>query len=230
VIDANLEQLITAARLLGPLLDELVFVGGSVTGLLITDEAAGEPRATLDVDAIAEITSYGEYAAFGGRLRAVGFAEDTSEGAPLCRWVHQSTILDVMPLDEKILGFSNRWYRAAMEASTTQRVSEDLEIRIVTAPFFLATKLEAFKGRGQGDFFASHDLEDFISVVDGRSTLVTEIQATTAELRAYLRDKIRSLLATPGFLDALPGYLLPDAASQARISIVLERLEALASL
>jgi hypothetical protein len=73
-------------------------------------------------------------------------------------------------------------------------------------------------------------LEDFISVVDGRSTLVTEIQATTAELRAYLRDKIRSLLATPGFLDALPGYLLPDAASQARISIVLERLEALASL
>jgi hypothetical protein len=145
VTDANLEQLITAARLLGPLLDQLVFVGGSVTGLLNTDEAAGEPRATLDVDAIAEITSYGEYAAFGDRLRAVSFAEDTSEGAPLCRWVHQSTILDVMPLDAKILGFSNRWYRAAMEASTTQRVSEDLEIRIVTAPFFLATKLEAFK-------------------------------------------------------------------------------------
>src|ERR1700730_15323209 len=83
VTDANLEQLITAARLLGPLLDQLVLVGGSVTGLLNTDEAAGEPRATLDVDAIAEITSYGEYAAFGDRLRAVSFAEDTSEGAPL---------------------------------------------------------------------------------------------------------------------------------------------------
>jgi hypothetical protein len=52
--------------------------------------------------------------AFGERLRALGFLEDTSEGAPLCRWVHSGTILDVMPLDEKILGFSNRWYRAAM--------------------------------------------------------------------------------------------------------------------
>src|SRR5690348_16692731 len=111
----NLEQLIVTAGLLRPLLDELVFVGGSVAGLLITDAAVGDPRTTLDVDAIAEITSYAEYAAFGERLRSLGFTEDTSEGAPLCRWVQRDAILDVMPLDEKILGFSNRWYRAAME-------------------------------------------------------------------------------------------------------------------
>jgi len=86
-----------------------------VTGLLITDEAAAAPRATLDVDAIAEITSYAEYAAFGERLRKLGFAEDTSEDAPLCRWVHLGTILDVMPLDEEILGFSNRWYLGAWQ-------------------------------------------------------------------------------------------------------------------
>jgi hypothetical protein len=92
--DSNVEQLITAAQLLRPLLGELVFVGGSVTGLLITDEAAGDPRPTVDVDAIAEITSYAQYAAFGDRLRALGFAEDSSEGAPLCRWVHHGTILD----------------------------------------------------------------------------------------------------------------------------------------
>lgn len=70
----NLDQLITAARLLRPLLDELVFIGGAVTGLLLTDEAAGEPRSTLDVDAIAEITTYAEYAVFGDRLRALGFS------------------------------------------------------------------------------------------------------------------------------------------------------------
>jgi len=140
-----------AARLLRPLLGELVFVGGGVTGLLITDEAAAGPRTTLDVDAIVEITSYAEYAAFGDRLRALGFQEDTREGAPLCRWVYHRTTLDAMPLDEKILGFSNRWYRAAMESSVTERLSDDLEIRIVTGPFFVATKLEAFKGRGRGD-------------------------------------------------------------------------------
>jgi predicted nucleotidyltransferase len=228
--DSNLEQLIAAARLLRPLLGELVFVGGSVTGLLITDEAAGDPRTTLDVDAIAEITSYAEYAAFGDRLRALGFAEDTSEGAPLCRWVHHETILDVMPLDEKILGFSNRWYRAAMEAAIVQRLSDDVEVRIVTAPFFMATKLEAFKARGKEDFFGSRDLEDLISVVDGRAALVAEVQAETAELRAYVHGEIRGLLATTTFLDGLPGYLLPDATSQSRITIVLQRLRELASV
>jgi hypothetical protein len=60
----NLELLTTAARLLKPILDELVFVGGCATGLLITDEAAAEVRPTFDVDAIAEITSYADYANF----------------------------------------------------------------------------------------------------------------------------------------------------------------------
>jgi len=141
------------------MLGELVFVGGAVTSLLVTDEGAGAPRPTLDVDAIAEITSYAEYAAFGDCLRLLGFSEDWREGAPLCRWVREGAILDVMPLDEKILGFSNRWYCAAMQTAVTERLSGELEIRVVTAPYFLATKLEAFKGRGRGDFFGSHDLE-----------------------------------------------------------------------
>jgi len=132
--------------------------------------------------------------------------EDTSEGAPLCRWVCQETILDVMPLGEQILGFSNRWYRPAMEAAVKRRLSDELEIRMVTAPFFVATKLEAYKGRGKGDFFGSRDLEDLVSVVDGRATLVSEVRAETAELRAYVRAEINTLLTTDGFLDALPDF------------------------
>ena len=123
--NSNLEQLIATAALLRPMLGDLVFVGGAVTSLLVTDEGAGPPRTTLDVDAIAEIGSYAEYTAFGERLRALGFTEDTSEGAPLCRWVHSGTVLDVMPLDETILGFSNRGYRAAMDAATLHRLARD---------------------------------------------------------------------------------------------------------
>src|SRR5580692_10908464 len=227
--NSNLEQLIATAGLLRPILGELVFVGGAVTSLLVTDEGAGLPRTTLDVDAIAEITSYAEYTAFGERLRALGFSEDTSEGAPLCRWIHSGTILDVMPLDEKILGFSNRWYRAAMQAATTHQLVRDLDIRVVTAPYFLATKIEAFKGRGRRDFWASHDLEDLIFVIDGRSTIVEEAQTEEPLLREYLHAESTGLLATPEFIDALPGYLLPDAASQARIGTVLQRLKAVAS-
>jgi len=39
---------------------------------------------------------------------------------------------------------------------------------------------------------------------------------------------VGKLLATDAFSDALPGYLLPDAASQARIGLILKRLQALA--
>lgn len=228
--DPNRSQLIEAAEALRPLLGELVFVGGCVVGLLLTDEAAADPRGTLDVDAIAEITSYAQYAAFGERLRSLGFTEDFSEGAPLCRWVCGRTILDVMPLDESILGFSNRWYKAAMEFSLTKRLSAGLGIRVVTAPYFVAIKFEAFKGRGRGDFLGSHDLEDLVLIVDGRETLAAEVQAERPELREYIQDEVRRLLADPTFLDALPGYLLPDAASQSRITLVLSRLKHLASL
>ena len=134
-----------------------------------------------------------------------------------------------MPLDEKILGFSNRWYRAAMEAATTHRLARNLDIRVVTAPYFLATKIEAFKGRGGRDFWASHDLEDLIFVIDGRSTIVDEAQTEKLMLREYLHAEITGLLATPEFIDALPGYLLPDAVSQERIRTVLHRLKAIAS-
>jgi len=228
--DTNREQLIAAAELLRPVLGELVFVGGCVTGLLITDAAAGAPRSTLDVDAIIEITSYASYAAFGDRLRALGFEPDTRESAPLCRWVHGRATLDVMPLDEKILGFSNRWYREAIVSAAAHALSPTLEIRAVTAPLFVATKLEAFKGRGKGDYLGSHDLEDLVAVVDGRESLIDEVEVESRKVRGYVAKEIGNLLISAAFVDALPAYLLPDSASQSRITAVLRRLRQIASL
>ena len=226
----NLELLTDVARLLLPLLDELVFVGGCTTALLITDPAAAEVRPTYDVDSIAEITSYAEYAAFSQRLRQLGFAEDQSEGAPICRWAHGEIRLDVMPTDERILGFSNRWYKPAMESAQRVQLENDLTVRVVTAPFFLGTKLEAFKGRGRNDYFASHDLEDVIAVIDGRPSLLGEIRRAPKELTAYIADEIRALISNREFVDALPGYLLPDPASQARLRPLLATLEVIADL
>jgi hypothetical protein len=222
--DPNLRLLTDAARLLTPVLDELVFVGGSTTGLLISDEGAGDVRSTFDVDAITEITSYADYVIFSERLRKLGFTEDTSEGAPLCRWLNGETKLDVMPLDESILGFSNRWYEAALGSAQEYELESGVHIRVVTAPYFCATKIEAFRGRGNSDYLASHDLEDLITVVDGRPELVNELRSTSDDVRSYIADAIHQMLKTSDFMDALPGYLSPDAASQSRISILLERL------
>lgn len=226
----NLELLKMTAEKLRPLLPDIVFVGGCATGLLVTDPGAAPVRATYDVDVIAEIGSYADYAIFSERLRAREFQEDTREGAPVCRWICGSLTLDVMPLDEKILGFSNRWYRDAMQTAGAVTISENLKVRAITAPYFVGTKLEAFHGRGPQDYFASHDLEDLIAVADGRTTLLDEIAAASEDLRMFIRNAVRALLAEQRFQDALPGYLLPDSASQARISLLLRRLEDLANL
>ncbi len=225
----NLDLLAEAARLLKPLLGELVFVGGCTTALLITDKAAADVRPTYDVDAIAEITSYAAYADFSERLRKIGFAEDTTEGAPICRWLQKETILDVMPLDEKILGFSNRWYKPAMESAEERDLQQGLRIRVVTAVYFCATKLEAFNDRGKDDYLSSRDLEDLVAVIDGRAELVQEVRSAQEEVRAYIASEINKLLGTQAFVDALPGYLLPDAASQARITLLVSRLRQIAA-
>jgi|SRR6266851_789747 len=225
---SNIELLKQVAKRLGPLLHEVVFVGGCTTELFITDEAAAEVRPTFDVDVIAEITSYADYATFSERLRALGFREDTSRGAPLCRWLIDEMKLDVMPIEERILGFTNRWYRAAMDAAQDTELQAGLRIRVVTAPYFLATKLEAFRGRGKGDYANSHDLEDLLTVIDGREAIVQEI-ADTPALRSYIAEQFRALLETPAFLDAMPGYLLPDVSSQGRVPILRGRIQQMAA-
>lgn len=133
-----------------------------------------------------------------------------------------------MPLDEKILGFSNRWYKPAMDSAAKRDLELGIEIRVVTSVYFCATKLEAFRGRGKDDYQSSHDLEDLIAVIDGRAELLEEIRAAAQDVRTYIAAEIPKLLAAPAFTDALPGHLLPDAASQARVTTLMRRLTDLA--
>jgi hypothetical protein len=229
VADPNRALFESVVRLLAPVVDELVFVGGCMTGILITDPAAEGIRPTRDVDAIVDVTSYAGYTILADRLRNLGLAEDRSEGAPTCRWRHVDVIVDVMPTDERILGFSNRWYSTAIETAHSLQVA-GLAVRIITPPLFIATKLEAFHGRGGDDVFISHDLEDIVAVVDGRPAIVDDVIAAPAPVQAFIASEMRSLLDSPDFLDALPGFLRPDSASQARRRILEERLRAVARI
>jgi len=220
----NLAQLVAIAAKLEPLLDQIVFVGGCVTGLLLTDPAAAPVRPTLDVDAIVAISSYADFTLLENRMRELGFHESHAEAAPICRWISGDLILDLMPTDASILSFGNRWYPPALENAQRTRIA-DYEIRVITAPYFLATKLEAFHGRGRNDFRMSHDLEDLVTVVDGRHETVEEVHRSPADLQKYLSSEFRALLSNRDFLEALPGYLLSDSASQQRSGLVLNRMQ-----
>lgn len=226
--ETNLEMIRHVARRLGGLRERVVFLGGAATALLITDTATPDVRVTTDVDVIVDIASKGEYYRLAGSLRSLGFKEDSGEGAPMCRWKIDGIAVDVMPTDTEILGFSNRWYTQALQLATLTVITDGMTIRVVTGPYFLATKIEAFYSRGRGDFMASHDMEDIVTLLDGRPEITDEVRAAPEEVKHFLMQSFRDFLHNRDFLDSLPGYLLTDPASQRRMPLLMERIRAVA--
>ena len=222
---ANIEMIKKVARHLGDLRDKMAFLGGATTGLLISDPAAPDLRPTLDIDVIIEIISRTEYYKLEVALRSLGFKQSMKKEDPICRWMIDGIILDVMPTDEGILGFSNKWYSDALKNSMMYKIEKNLKIRIVTAPYFLATKIEAFYGRGKNDFLFSHDMEDIITVIDGRKEIVEEVKKSPEGLKIYLSKTFTAFLQNDSFIESLSGHLLPDYASQARLPILTQRIE-----
>lgn len=215
----NIELLMAIAHAMGPLCEKVVFVGGCATGLLITQPLVTVERATEDVDAIVEATSLVGYYALAGQLTERGFKQTLAANTPPFRWFWQSMQLDLVPLDEKVLGFANRWYKPGFEAAVLTTLPSGLALRHLSAPYFLATKLEAFKDRGNNDVYLSHDLEDVVAVVDGREELLAELAAAPIKVRQFVAEIFQALLRHPDFSNALPGIV----SQSTRTGLVLRR-------
>lgn len=205
---------------------EAVFVGGSVVGLLLTDQAAPKPRSTIDVDVVVDVASRVSYARLERQLRDQGFTP-APEG-PLCRWMVKGVQVDIMPMEEAILGFSNRWYKDLQDNSHVREIAPGRSIRLVSAPYLLATKLEAFLNRGGKDLWMSHDITDIISLVDGRPELLDELAQAPVSARLFVKKTLKGLLAA-GLGDSIEAHLPADPFSEARAAIVVERIIQLAS-
>lgn len=221
--DPNLPHLLRIAEALGELREQLVFVGGAVAGLLVTDPLADAVRATRDVDAVVN-ANRAMFHHIEEELAKRGFARDVHSGV-ICRWVHRDSgvIFDLMPVQPEVLGFSNRWYPYAMETAKPVALKPGISIRLASAVAFVAMKLEAFAGRGGGDFPSSHDIEDVLNIVDGREELTAEMAAAPADLRHTVATAIQRLLANPEFANHLPGLI----AEPERAGLVMERLKGL---
>lgn len=221
--DPNLPNLREIAQALGDLREQVVFVGGAVAGLLVTDTLANPVRATRDVDAVVSASRV-MFHRIEETVSQRGFARDMSSDV-ICRWVHKESglMLDLMPVQPEVLGFSNRWYPHAVETAELVELGPGITIRLVTAVAFVATKLEAFAGRGGGDYLSSHDIEDVLNIVDGRGELANEITMAPAELRQAVGEAFHCLLTDPNFANVLPGML----AEPERAQLVLQRLHAM---
>ena len=220
----NLPLLESVVAVLGPLCPRFVFVGGRVTGLLITEAATPPVRTTRDVDVIVEIFSVGDDHTLERQLEQAGLRHDRSPDAPICRWLAGSAPLDVMPTDKAVLGIGHRWYEEALRTAVTHVLPSGTSIRLISALVFMATKLEAFADHGHGDFLASHDLEDITTIVEGRPELGDEAAVASLDIRKHLSTQVRGLLESHAFPNALPGHLPGDSASHARVPLILGRL------
>lgn len=227
-VSGNLAMLTRVVDRLAPLLDRFVFLGGVVTELLITSAAAGSPRQTKDVDVVVNALNLGEYSeTLRERFLACGLVEDTSPGAPVCRWCLDDMIVDIMPTRGEIIDFSCEWYQVAFDTAQPTMLPNGSMIRLVTPACFLATKLAAFGDRGRRDPMASHDLEDLVSVIDGRREIVADLAAAPRDLRTYVAERLSHFLARGDADVLLAAQLMPDSDSQDRLPFVVDRIRSL---
>jgi predicted nucleotidyltransferase len=221
-------MLMVVAKALGDeLLQRVVFVGGCTTGLLITDTVTQEAiRYTEDVDLITRVMGYPQWATFQRQLKARGFTV-CPEDEVICRMRLGELKVDFMPDDAAILGFSNRWYSDALEQAQPTQLSNGTTIRLISPCHFVATKLEAYLGRGNNDPLSSHDIEDLLNIVNGRQELLAELMQASAALQTYIAVQLNSLLAHRDF-----DYAVQTAAenNSEREAIIFTRLEALAAV
>lgn len=220
----SLHRIATIAEQFKGLPYDFAFLGGAILEVLITDRGAATIRTTKDVDVLVSATTRKSYSNLEAQLRQLGFKHDTSEDAPICRWIFKGIVLDVMPPSKAVLGWNTQWLIKALNTAIVVDKNAP-DIRVVTAPYFLASKIEAFEGRGKNDFLGSHDLEDFVSVINGRDTIVEEIKSSDPELQQFLSDKIASLLKEPRFVESLEGHLADEADKSARKKMLIKRLK-----
>ncbi len=217
------------ARALGPdLLAKVAFVGGCTTGLLLTDAFSKQQvRHTDDVDLIVHVVGHVGLASLQAQLVGCGFSHSMEDDSPICAMRLGQLRVDFMPDDVAVLGFTNRWYAQALHSALPFALPDGQVIRLLTPAFFVATKLEAYLGRGNNDPLGSRDVEDILTLVDGRAELVQDLQTAGLELRSFVATELRRLMPLVPF-----SYAVTSAAGndEGRERLIFERLEALVGM
>jgi predicted nucleotidyltransferase len=212
----SIDNLEIIAEGLGKLNEEVVFVGGATAGFYVTNPGAPGARPTMDVDCIVELASYAKLAELETKLTKMGFQHDISKSAPICRWIFRDIKVDIMPADPAVMGFSNRWYEDGIKRAVEIELPRKKKIRVFSAPYFIASKIEAYNNRGKKDMRTSPDFEDIIYVIDNRNEIVQESLQAENNIREYVQQFLAELLNNPGSNEGIAATL-PAGTGQAGV-------------
>ena len=203
--NTNITRIKAVSNALGVLKDKVVFVGGATVSLY-PDRSFFEARVTDDVDVIVEIINYQGRAELEEKLRSLGFAHDI-ESSVVCRYKIHGIVVDIMPTDDPSIGFNSKWYPEGFQKAIDYAIDADNKVKILTAPYFIATKLEAFNDRGKRDGRTSHDFEDIIYVLENRSSVWEEMNILEGEIKEYLQAEFTKLLNNPHIFEWIDSHV-----------------------
>ena len=225
----NIEMLQTVADGLKELKDDIVFVGGAVADFYADDPASSDIRPTQDVDCTIELSSYKELTELEEALRAKGFANDNSQGAPICRWIYQEIKVDVMPTEGNVLGFNNQQYPGGVDNKISKTLPNGTEIFVFPPEYYLAAKFEAHSDRGGNDLRQSHDFEDIIYVLDNCTDILEVIRNADEDVKSYLKAECEKLLENDGLSEGID-CALPLGSDSDRVEMIVTLITEISEL
>jgi predicted nucleotidyltransferase len=216
----NIAVVAEVAKALHDLKHNMVFVGGAVVSLYTDDPAADDIRPTQDVDMAIHIVNLNHWKQLQEKLGALGFHPDPF-GHAICSYKYKDIPVDIMAAEDGPFGPSNRWYKTGFENLWTVHAMEQ-EIKILSAPCYLATKFEAFINRGS-DYRTSHDIEDVIYVLDNRIQIVEEIAKDDSRISAFINEQLQGIIRKGILQEVLMAHIHPIMLKE-RMPIVEEKI------
>ena len=205
------------------------FLGASVLPLLVDNAGVLEIRPTIDIELSVEVVTLFELYELETRLRERGFRHDTREGAPICRWLVEGVTVDAMPTEASVLGMASEWFHEAVTTAARMDLGDGVQAPVIKRPYFLATKLTAYRDRGAKDPYMSKDLEDIVTLFDGCRETDFLLGEGSSSLRNFITAGMQAHLENPEFVEAVEGCFRADPVSRERSQIVLERMRAISS-
>jgi len=206
----------------GELLENIAFIGGTVAQVYVNDPGATDIRPTLDVDCVVSTSTINTYYNLEKKLRSMGFKNDTTSGSPICRWIYNGIIVDIMPTDEEILGFGNKWYVNGFKNKVSLLLPNGATIFVFPIEYYLATKIDAVKNRGGNDLRLSHDFEDIIYLFDNNIDIIQNInKSNDEELKIFLKNYLKELLDDINIEEAIK-CALPINSEDDRVKYIID--------
>lgn len=222
----NIARIRTVFSALEELRSKVVFVGGATVSFY-RDRPVTELRVTEDVDIVVEIATYTGFAEIEEKLRKKGFVNDISSRV-ICRYIVQGVIVDIMPTNENVLGFSNPWYKDGFINAVSFSIDTSTEIKILDPLYFLSSKMVAFNNRGKNDGRTSTDFEDIVYLLNNRNAIWDELLLAPPKVKRFLKDQFRGLLTSAHFKEWISAHL--ELFEQRRINYIIERLSQFSNL